>query len=164
LGQSSKASHIKYLFKQLFCLLRSDIDTSIYLPNFDFANLGIASIAYLNDVPCNETLYNLWQVSPNPYDDNYCDEIEIQDEEPSDVVSDDTADTTNGDTTTEEGHDDTSVEPPSNSDVADDIETLPGGNESTEEGSVPEDGAGMVLPDIAIVLIMVAAASSWFSL
>jgi hypothetical protein len=48
--------------------------------------------------------------------------------------------------------------------VADDIETLPGGNESTEEGSVPEDGAGMVLPDIAIVLIMVAAASSWFSL
>ncbi|KAL3444009.1 hypothetical protein BJX65DRAFT_311318 [Aspergillus insuetus] len=108
----------------------------IYLPNFDFANLGTASIVYLNDVPCNETLYNLWQVSPNPHDDKYCDKIEIRDEEPSDVISDDTADTTNDDTTTEEGHDDTSVEPPSNSDVADDIEMLPGGDESTEEGSI----------------------------
>jgi hypothetical protein len=139
--------------------------TSIYLPNFDFANLGTASIAYLNNVPCNETLYNLWQVSPNPYDDNYCDEIEIQDEEPSDVGSGGTDDTTNEDTITEEeDHNDTSVEPPSDSDVTDDIEMLPGADESTEEGSVPEDGAGMVLPEVGIVLIMVATASSWLSL
>ncbi|KAJ0421788.1 hypothetical protein BJY00DRAFT_311801 [Aspergillus carlsbadensis] len=136
----------------------------IYLPNFDFANLDTASIAYLNDVPCNETLYNLWQVSPNPYDDNYCDEIQIRDEEPSDVGSDDTDDTTNEDTTTDEDDDDTSVGSLGDSGSVNDTDTQSGNNESTEEGFVPGDGAGTVLPNCGVALIMAAVASSWLSL
>jgi hypothetical protein len=41
-------------------------------------------------------------MSPNAFGDDYCDEIEIRDEEPRDVGSDDTVDTTNEDTTADE--------------------------------------------------------------
>ncbi|KAL2856582.1 hypothetical protein BJY01DRAFT_242634 [Aspergillus pseudoustus] len=125
---------------------------SIYLPSFDYDGTFGFSIDYINDIPCNETLYNLWQIFPNPSADNYCDEIEIQDEEPSDEVPEDTDDTTTDTTITDE----------SNNTGAEGTEPQSGNDDNSEE-FVSGDGAGMVLPRGGVTMIAATIISSWFS-
>ncbi|KAL2872442.1 uncharacterized protein BJX67DRAFT_339496 [Aspergillus lucknowensis] len=48
---------------------------SIELPNF--VDLGSVSLAYEPRLPCNETLYRLWQLVPGSSDPNKCTEIEV---------------------------------------------------------------------------------------
>ncbi|KAL2819657.1 hypothetical protein BDW59DRAFT_164985 [Aspergillus cavernicola] len=146
---------------------------SIDLPNFDgghLPDLALISLAYEPRLPCNETLYRLWEWAieyQGSYDPNLCERPDVPDEdEDEDDDENSNDDTSNDDTSNNEDTNDTATPPPSSSnnqdtsaDTDDDV--------NDDESYVPGNGAYQTLrlPSTSgMVLVMVGMSRLAFTI